>query len=117
MRKLASWTLSLVCPEDSRMIVLENTPINVEMFYNHRGNERFIHLVNYSGDKRDTGTPQAQDFTTVHGIKIRIKSSKSPNSLIIVPEGRKVEFDYYRGWVKFDAFPLEIHHVYRIDIS
>ena len=117
MRKLASWALSLVCPEDSRMIVLENTPINVELFYNHRGNERFIHLVNYSGDKRDTGTPQAQDFTTVHGIKIRIKSSKSPNSIILVPEGRKVEFDYYRNWVNFEAFPLKIHHVYRIDIS
>jgi len=117
MRKLASWMLSLVYPEDSRMIVLEKTPINVELFYNYRGNERFIHLVNYSGDKRDTGTPQAQDFTTVHGIKIRIKSIKSPNSIILVPDGRKVAFEYSGGVVKFDAFPLKIHQVYAIDIA
>ena len=65
LRKLALWMLGQIYPVESRTIVLENTPINVEVFYNHRGKERFVHLINYSGDKRESGIPHAQDFTVV----------------------------------------------------
>jgi hypothetical protein len=117
MRKIAAWALNLVYPETSRLIVCENTPINVEMFYNRSENERFIHLINYSGDKRDTGTPQAQDFITVHDIGIRTKLPKRPKSVTLIPAGKKVAFDYSNGWLRFDALPLEIHDIYRIDMS
>ncbi|MFC1574242.1 beta-galactosidase trimerization domain-containing protein [Candidatus Latescibacterota bacterium] len=114
LRKLAHWMLGLVYPEEARTIVAENTPVNVEMFYNHRRNERFIHLVNCSGDKREVGVAQTQDFVTVHGIGIHVKLPEKPKSVTLVPDGRIVHFDYSGGWLTFGALPLTIHHVYSI---
>ena len=116
MRKLALWMLDQVYPGDKRTIVLEKTPINVEVFYNQRGKERFIHLINYSGDKREVGSPQAQDFTTVYGIRVRIRLIGKPAGITTVPGGEKVAYDYRNGWVSFDAKPLNIHEVYRIEL-
>ncbi|MFC1693720.1 beta-galactosidase trimerization domain-containing protein [Candidatus Latescibacterota bacterium] len=116
LRKLALWLLNEVYPSDARTIFFEQTPSNVEVFLNQRGNERFIHLVNYSGDKRERGTPQVQDFTTVHGIRIHVKLSTRPVSLITVPDGGKVPYNYQNGWVTFEAEPLRIHDVYRIEV-
>ena len=109
--------LDLIYPTDSRSLVLENTPINVEMFYNYRGNERFVHLVNYSGDKREVGTPMAQDIATVYGIIVRVILPGRPIKVTLVPDGMNVSFDYSNGWLKFEALPLNIHHVYKIELS
>ena len=114
IRKLALWMLDRVYPSAQRSIVCENTPINVEVFYNRRGTERFVHLVNYSGDKRGNGVPQTQDFPVVHGIQVHIKTDVKPSSVDVVPEGRKVRFAYRNGMISFEAEPLHIHNVYRI---
>ncbi|MFC1541555.1 alpha-amylase family protein [Candidatus Latescibacterota bacterium] len=116
LRKLGLWMLNLVYPSESRTIILENTPINVEVFYNSCGNERFVHLINFTGDKREVGTPQIQDFITVHGIRVRVRLDKTPTWITIVPESRNVTFTYSNGWAAFDAEPLEIHSVYRIEL-
>ena len=114
MRKLAAWMLDRVYPQESRLVVMENAPVKVEMFYNERPGERFIHLINYSGDKRDIGTPQAQDFPAVHGMRVKVKLEKKPASLALIPEGKAVNFTYSGGWMTFEALPLRIHDVYRI---
>ncbi len=113
-RKIADWMLDLAYPVKSRSIALENTPINVELFYNQRGRERFIHLVNSSSDKREVGLPVMQDFTTVHGIKIKARVNSKPVKIIIVPDERNIDFKYRNGWIEFEAEPLEIHSVYKI---
>ena len=115
LRNLALWMLELVYPRERRTIALENTPINVEVFYNERGRERFIHLVNYSGDKRETGTPQVQDFTTVHGCWVSVRLREKPARITSVPGGQTVPFRYSGGWASFEAEPLHVHSVYRID--
>ena len=115
LRKLSLWMLDQVYPNNTRTIVLEKTPINVEVFYNHRSNERFIHLINYSGDKREVGSPQVQDMTTVYGIRVKARLKKRPAGITSVPDGQRVEFTYRNGWVSFDSEPLEIHNMYRIE--
>lgn len=117
MRKLAAWMLEQVYPFGSRLIVLENTPINVEMFYNRKNDkEYFVHLVNYAGDKRDTGTPQVQDFTAVPGITVKVRFDRKPSELTLVPDGKRIDFTFSGGWLVFKAQPLQIHDVYRIVI-
>ncbi len=116
LRKLALWMLNLAYPFDSRTIVLENTPINVEVFYNQRGNELFIHLVNYSGDKRESGAPHAQDFPIIHGIRVKARLKNRPVNINSVPDGDDVKFTYRNGWALFEAEPLFIHNVYRIEL-
>ncbi|MBT4483072.1 MAG: hypothetical protein HOC71_05285, partial [Candidatus Latescibacteria bacterium] len=116
LRKLALWMLGLIYPDESRTIAVENTPINVEVFYNQRGKERFVHLVNYSGDKREVGASQAQDFPVVHGNRVRLRLSTKPAGVTAVPGGDKIAFTYRNGWVVFDAKPLDIHSVYRIEV-
>jgi hypothetical protein len=114
MRKLAAWMLEQVYPRENRVILMENTPVTVELFYNERPGERFIHLVNYSGDKRDTGTPQVQDLPAVHGMAVRVRLEKRPADLLLLPEGKKVGFTWSDGWMRFEAVPLAVHDVYRI---
>ena len=113
-RKLALWMLEQVYSYKSRSIFLENTPINVEVFYNQRSSERFIHLVNYSGDKRGNGVPQTQDFPVIHGIRIHARTEVKPSSVTTVPDDEKVTFTYSNGWITFDAEPLYIHGIYHI---
>ncbi len=114
MRKLARWMLDLAYPENTRLIALENAPVTVELFLNERGAERFVHLINYSADKRDTGTPQVQDMPSVHGMKVRLRMEKKPSAVTLVPDGTVVPFKWSGGWLAFDARPLKIHDVYRI---
>jgi hypothetical protein len=115
LRKLILWALGLVHPPEKRTIVVENTPINVEMFYNEDSDYKFVHFINYSGDKRDTGTPQVQDFTEVHGIVVKVRLEKKPASLALMADGNK-DFSYSDGWMTFEARPLKIHDVYRIEL-
>lgn len=114
LRKLTLWMLGLVHPAETRIITLDSTPINVEMFYNARDDERFVHLINYAGDKRETGTPQTQDMVTVHGIIVDIALPARPREVTLVPEGSAVPFEYRGGRCRFVARPLGIHDVYRI---
>ncbi len=116
LRKLALWMLDYAYPSARRSIVCENTPINVEVFYNQRSNERFIHLVNYSGDKRGNGVPQTQDFPVVHGIRVHARTDVKPSSITAVPNGKKVKFTYSNEWISFDSEPLHIHSVYKIEL-
>ena len=115
LRKLALWMLGLVYPTASRMIAFEHAPSNVEVFYNQRGSERFVHLINFSGDKREGGISQTQDFVTVHGIRVRLRLRGKPVRITRIPSGEEVAFKYLDDWVSFDAAPLEIHEVYRIE--
>lgn len=116
LRKLGLWMLGLAYPNNSRTIVLEDAPINVEVFYNQRGNERFIHLINYSADRREAHPSSIQDFLTIHGIGIRVRFSEKPARITAVPEEREIAFTYADGWASFDADPLYIHSVYRIEL-
>ena len=108
--------LDLVYPADSRTIFLEHTPINVEVFYNQCGNERFVHLINFAVDKRSIGVPQVQDFSTVKGIRVNIRHKNRPSSITTVPGGKNIAFTHSNMWAYFDSEPLSIHNVYRIKV-
>ena len=116
IRKLGLWLLDLVYPDGSRSVSFENAPINVETFYNERGHERFVHLVNFSGDKRERSTPQVQDFTTAHGIRVHVRLDVEPVGITSVPGGRDIPFTFGDGHATFEAQPLAIHNVYRIEL-
>jgi len=109
--------LEQVFPAASRTILLEGAPAQVEMFYNQRDHERFLHLINYAGDKRETGPPQVQDLTTVHGIQVQVRVESPPVRVTAVPEGRDVPFTYRDQRVRFAAEPLALHSVYRIELQ
>ena len=65
-------------------------------------------MINYSGDKRDEGTRQVQDFITVHGITINVKLEKKPRIVTLVPEGREVSFTYSERWQHIYALPFKV---------
>ncbi len=114
LQKLAMWMIDRLLPEAERTIVLANTPGNVEMFYSKRSDGCFVHLVNYSGDKRETGVPQTRDFTTVHGINVKLKIEKKPEAVLAIPCRTAIRFSYTGGHLEFEAHPLKIHDVYMI---
>jgi hypothetical protein len=115
LRRLALWMLSVVYPEGRRTIVLESTPPNVEVFYSERGKDRFVHLVNYSGDKRETGPSQSQECVRVDGIRVRASVPTQPKGVVSVPENENIPYEWRDGWITFAAQPLGIHAVYMIE--
>lgn len=117
LRKLALWMLDQVFPVESRTVLLEGAPVHVEMFYNRRDHECFLHLINYAGDKRETGTPQVQDLPTIHGIRVQLRVESPPVAVTSVPDGKNISFTYQGQRVSFDAEPLAIHSVYRIELQ
>lgn len=114
LRKIAMWMLSTVHPRAARSINLDDAPPSVEVFHNHRGTERVVHLVNYSGDKRESGTSQSQDRARVHGVRVNVRAERRPSSVMAVPDKRPVDFQWQDGWVSFEARPFAIHDVYVI---
>jgi hypothetical protein len=115
LRRLALWMLSVVHPEGRRTIVLESTPPNVEVFYSERGKDRFVHLVNYSGDKRETEPSQSQECVRVHGIRVRANVPTRPKRVVSVPEYESIPCEWHDGWIRFAAHPLGIHAAYMIE--
>ncbi len=116
MMKLARWMLDMASPPENRTISLENAPANIEMFYTQREGERFVHLVNYAGGKREFGTPQTRDFVTAHGIVVEIPLGKKPAAVAWAPHGIPVDFAYENGRLRFEARPLGVHDVYRVTL-
>jgi hypothetical protein len=106
--------LDRVHPGTQRSIVVENSPINVEVFYNRRGNDRFVHLVNYAGDKREAGTPQTQDLRPHDDIGISLALG-GPATVSEVPGDTPVEAEYVDGRLRFRAGVSGAHAVYRVE--
>ena len=113
-RKLALWMLDRAYPVAHRKITVKNAPLNVEVFYNARKADRFVHLVNFAADRREGHAPMVQDFQRVTGIGISIPMETTPEKILLVPDGKAMEFTYENGVVSFTADPLFIHGVYRV---
>jgi hypothetical protein len=116
LRKLASWMFGQVHPPAARAIMLEDAPLNVELVCNTRGQDRFIHLLNFTGDRRFGGPQRLSDFSTVKGIHVRLRSQVRPKRVSVVPEKEPIAFEWKDGWAKFQAQPLTIHSVYWIEL-
>ena len=114
MRDSLSWILDTIHPQPERAIALEDAPANVELFYNYRNSERFVHLVNFSGDKREVGPPVIREMPPVVGIRVRIKASRRPQQVVSAPEMKAMRFEFRDGWVSFEAAPLAVHSAYMI---
>jgi hypothetical protein len=112
--KLARWIFGVVHPAERRAILLENAPLNVEVTFNSRGPDRFVHLVNYTGDKR-AGGQRLQEFSTAQGIRIGVRCGARPKRGLLAPEKRPVAFEWKGGRAWFQAQPLVLHDVYMME--
>ena len=116
LRKIALWMLDQVYPSSDRKIVLRNAPLNVEFFYNERENEKLVHLINYSADRREGAPGYAQEFPPVQGIEVRLRLESAPKNVALVPEKKNLDYAFKEGWLSFIAEPLKIHSVYCIEL-
>ena len=114
LRRLIISLLDRVHPVQQRSIIVDNAPINVEVFYNRRGKEQFVHLVNYAGDKRERGTPQTQDLRPHGDIGISLALG-APAKVSEVPGDTPVAAEYVDGRLHFRAGVTGAHTVYRVE--
>jgi hypothetical protein len=115
LRRVASWMYGEAHPPAARSIVLDGAPLAVEAVYNARGRDRFVHLINFTGDRRLGGPQRLQDFSRVEGIHVRARTESRPKRVSAVPEKAPIAFDWNNGWVSFRARPLVIHSAYSIE--
>lgn len=117
LRRLLLHLLDLAHPPAARAIAVDNAAIGVEVFYNQRGAERFVHLVNYNGDKRETGTPQTQDLRPQRDIGISLALDAAPVRVTEVPGDTPVAVDYAGGRARFRASVIGAHAVYCVELA
>jgi hypothetical protein len=113
--KLAAWMLQSVYPMMARSILLENAPLNVEVSYTSRGRDKFVHLLNYGGDKRIGGAQRVHGFSAVHGIRVRLRCAARPRRVLLAPENKAIPFEWSEGWTSFLAQPLVLDSAYMIE--
>ncbi len=114
--KLAAWMLHVAHPPMRRAVVLENAPLNVEAAFNLRGADRFLHLINYTGDKRMAGAQRLQDFSAVSGIRVGIASATRPKRIVLAPDRKPIPFEWKDGRAWFQAQPLIMHDLYMMEV-
>jgi hypothetical protein len=113
--KLAAWMVQLVHPIAARSIVLENAPLNVEVSYTSRGRDKFVHLLNYGGDKRIGGAQRVHGFSEVERIRVRLRCDVRPKRVLVVPENKPIAFEWSNGQTSFVAQPLVLDSAYMIE--
>ena len=116
LRRLASWIFGQAHPPAARAIALDRAPLGVEVVFNARGQDRFVHLINFTGDRRIGGPQRLQDFSRVEGIQVRARTAARPKRVLAVPARTAVAFDWSNGEVTFQALPLTIHGAYWIQV-
>jgi hypothetical protein len=83
--------------------------------YNSRGTDRFLHLINNTGDKRMTGAQRLQDFSVVSGMRVGIASAARPKRVVLAPERKPIPFQWKGGRAWFQALPLTMHDIYMLE--
>lgn len=115
LRRLILWLLDLAHPQAQRTIAVADAPVGVEVFYNSRGAQRFVHLVNYGCDKRETGTPQTQDFPAHPDLRVSVALDDPPQRITQVPAGTPIATEFAGGRACFVAPLYGPHAVFCID--
>src|SRR5262249_32969498 len=114
-RCLIAWMLDQVYPAALRSIVLENAPSHVELTYQSRGHDRFVHLVNFGEGRGMSGPQRARNFRAVHDIRVRACCTARPRKISLMPERYNMNFEWRNGSLAFTARPLQIQSVYMIE--
>ena len=107
--------LQLVHPIAARSIVLENAPLNVEISYTSRGRDKFVHLLNYGGDKRIGGAQRVHGFSAVERIRVRLRCDARPKRVLVVPENKLIALEWSNGQASFLAQALVLDSAYMIE--
>jgi hypothetical protein len=110
---LAQWMLDTAYPANERTIVLENAPSNVELMYNRRGGTRFVHLVNFTGDKRLQSAQRIHDISPVGRIRVSLRCDRRPREVLLVPENSAVPFEWRDSRLSFMTTPFALHQIWK----
>jgi hypothetical protein len=116
LRRIASWLYGQAHPTAARSLALEHAPLSVEVVYTERGRDRFVHLINFTGDRRLSGPARLTDFHAVNGIQVRARVGERPKGVLAVPGKTPMGFEWKDGWVSFRAQPLVVHSAYWIQV-
>jgi hypothetical protein len=112
---LARWMLDLVYPANRRSITIQNAPANIELMYNRRGDTQFVHLVNFTGDRRLHGAQRIiHDMTPAGRMLVSVRRERRPREVHLVPENTAVPFERKESRLSFQTTPLLMHQIWMI---
>ena len=106
--------LDTAYPGSERTIALENAPSNVELIYNRRGGTRFVHLVNFTGDKRLEYAQRLHDISPVGRIRVSLRCDRRPREVLVLPGNSAVPFAWRDSRLSFMTAPFALHQIWKI---
>ncbi|RLE40110.1 hypothetical protein DRJ16_07465, partial [Candidatus Woesearchaeota archaeon] len=104
--------LNIVLPEK---IVEIDAPAGVEVVLTEQGSKRLIHLINHYGERYLSPWPHGgnnaltENVIPIYNIGVRVKYDRTPNKVVLEPEGKKLEWKMEDGKISIKIPKLEIH--------
>jgi hypothetical protein len=106
--------LETVYPASERAIMLESAPSNIELLYNRSGGTRFVHLVNFTGDKRLEHAQRIHDMSPAGRMRVSARCGARPREVLLVPGNTAVPFEWKDSRLSFTTTPFTSHQIWMI---
>jgi len=87
----------------------------VHVAVNRLNGKLFINLVNVAGDHRSMNTIGYDEVPPLKDIQISLRSENRPESIILQPEGKKLNFQYSKGRSIVQLPELRLHSILEIN--
>ena len=89
-----------------------DAPGMVEVVLNKKGSDLHVNLVNHYREKSlGNAISIAEKVIPVHNIQVKVKVEKKPRSVILVPEGKELDWKMVDGHVVFSVPKLHIYSI------
>ena len=105
--------INIVVPEK---LIEITAPGLVEVVLTKKDNSVIVHLVNHYREKQlGNSITIAEHVIPVSDIGVKVKLSQSPESVTLIPENKKLEWNFSNGFVTFTVPKLHIHSLVAIE--
>ena len=99
---------------NNNFIIETNLPDRGIVSVMKQNNRQIVHLLFAHTTKRGKDTEVIEDIVPLYNINVSLKCSK-PASVTVVPEGRKIDFEYKNGKLHFTVDKVEMHCMISIE--
>lgn len=99
--------ISVLCKEE-KFSFISNAPYNCEITMFEDGSDLYVNAVNLNENIR---------HQTIAPFSIKVYTGREPSELVVLPEGKKVEFEFDNGYTQFRTDELHFFEMYRIKLD
>ncbi len=114
LKELCSYAIDTLLGDNST-IKVENLPDRGIVTLTRNDGRKIVHLLFAHTTVRGKNTEVIEDVVPVFDIKVSVRCEKEPKSVSLVPENKKIPFEYKNGNINFTVPKVYIHQMICIE--